>query len=230
MVALVAVLKADLRGFVRAMRPVAAIDVRFESLWHVTAAMLGATAGSEGLLVASTRLFSHLPLCQLREVWRRSARAFRYRYRLNVQEHYASTYVHIHVKSASSCSSSCRPFFFIHISVQRGVGMMALNLLKRPNARLFLALMSFLGSISILGFMFRDSFPNVTIVLTAEDRELKAKEKAKAEALKIWHTYNASLDHDSAGHDPTNGPPWGHVVIAGQETTDMSWADRLADG
>lgn len=107
---------------------------------------------------------------------------------------------------------------------------MILSFLKRPNTRLLLALISFFGSTLILGFMFRDSFPDIAPALTAEQREVKAKEKAKAKALETWKAYNATHRHDLVEQDPPpEQPPWGDVVIAGQETTDLSWSDRLTE-
>lgn len=105
--------------------------------------------------------------------------------------------------------------------------MMLLHVLKRPNIRLFLALFSFISSSVVLVLMFRDPFPALDPRPAAEAKEAKAKEKAEEDALHTWRAYNDSV-HDGVGSGPPpTEPPFGDVVIAGQESTNLSWTAAL---
>ena len=105
---------------------------------------------------------------------------------------------------------------------------MIFSFLRRPNARLILSLCTFLTSALILVFMFWDSFPTVETRLSPEGQKLKAKKKAETKALEIWQAYNSSIERTALEQDPPpNEPPFGDVVIAGQESTDLSWTERL---
>lgn len=102
--------------------------------------------------------------------------------------------------------------------------IMLFSIFRRPNARLLFALFSFLGSAITLIFMFRDSFPTVETHLSKDALMEKAKRKAEAKALDDWQAYNSTIITDSAKHDlPPADPPFGDLVIAGQESTDLSW-------
>lgn len=105
-----------------------------------------------------------------------------------------------------------------------------LSTLRRPNARLLFALSSFIGSILILAFMFRDSFPTIDPRLSAEAKETKAKKEAEAKALQIWQAYNNTVHRTALEEDPPpTEPPFGDVVIAGQESTNLTWTESLED-
>lgn len=103
---------------------------------------------------------------------------------------------------------------------------MLTSLFRRPNVRLLLALFSFLTSAFILAYMFRDDFP--TLTLTEQEKTARAKARAKAEALGLWQAYNGTIHLASAEVSPPPAePPFGEVVIAGQETTDLTWTESL---
>ena len=98
---------------------------------------------------------------------------------------------------------------------------MFISLVGRQNTRLAYALFSFLASLSLLIFMFRD---DITVFQPVDEETYlrRVREKATIEALDVWHSWNASTEALKNEPPPENAP-FGDVVIAGQQSTDLSW-------